>query len=39
MSEEKMVHLAYIILLGALLALGLVWMGWLIYHRRKRKIR
>ncbi|SFF19383.1 hypothetical protein SAMN05216378_5388 [Paenibacillus catalpae] len=38
MSEE-MVHLLYIILLGGLLGLGLVWLGWYVYHRRKRKIR
>lgn len=37
--SEDMVHLLYIILLGVLLALGLVAMGWFVYHRRRRKIR
>ncbi|ACT04670.1 hypothetical protein Pjdr2_6067 [Paenibacillus sp. JDR-2] len=37
--NESLFHLSYIVLLGVLLALGLGWMGWLIYHRRKRKAR
>lgn len=37
--NESLFHLSYIIVLGALLAAGLVAMGWMIYHRRKRKIR
>jgi hypothetical protein len=37
--NESLFHLSYIILFGVLLAAGLVAMGWMIYHRRKKKIR
>ncbi len=37
--NKSLFHLSYIVLLGGLLALGLIWMGWWTYHRRKRKIR
>ncbi|MBB3108649.1 hypothetical protein FHS18_000677 [Paenibacillus phyllosphaerae] len=37
--SESLVHLYYIIVLGALLALGIGGMAWFVYHKRKRRAR